>query len=90
VADDVLELEAEASPIPVINETIADAGEANEPEAESRAVATEHDGDVSMGEEDVDEDEGFTSIPASGTYTDPRLKPVDRIITVQKRGAGES
>jgi hypothetical protein len=94
VADNVLEPEAEASPVPAINETMDDAREENKPQVESIAVAThptsENGGDASMDEEDHDEDKGFTSIPTISPVIDPSLKPVERIITVKRRGAGES
>jgi hypothetical protein len=90
VADNVLEPEAEASPKPAIDEAIAEAREGNETEADSIAVATDHDGDANMNEEDIDEDAGFTSIQTSDVFVDPRLKPVNRIINVTRRGAGES
>jgi hypothetical protein len=77
MADDVPELEAAASPIPAIDETIGDAREGNELEAEPIAAATDHDGDASMNEEDVDEDAGFTSIQTLTDFVDPRLKPVE-------------
>ena len=94
VANNVLEPEAKTSPTPTIYETMADAREENKPEVESIAVAThptsENGGDTIMDEEDDSEDEGFTSIQTLPTSVDPRLKPVERIITVKKRGAGES